>query len=130
MRFVHLGSLAMGTCLIAAVSASAQERPQPEATVAVAERQSVRAQDFMIATAHPLATEAGHVILAAGGTAADAAVVVQTMLGLVEPQSSGLGGGPLLVHFDAQTSDSTTHTAPETTPRAATDTHWLHPGAP
>lgn len=125
MRFVHLGSLAMGTCLIAAVSASAQERPQPEATVAVAERQSVRAQDFMIATAHPLATEAGHVILAAGGTAADAAVVVQTMLGLVEPQSSGLGGGAFLLYWDAEEGELTTYDARETAPLAADETYWL-----
>lgn len=128
MRFVHAGylcSLGMGTCLIIAAWAQAQERPQPEATVAVAERQSVQAQRFMIVTAHPLATQAGHAVLAAGGTAADAAVVVQTMLGLVEPQSSGLGGGAFLLYWDADAGELTTYDARETAPLAADGSYWL-----
>lgn len=80
----------------------------------------------MIATAHPLATEAGHAVLASGGTAADAAVVVQTMLGLVEPQSSGLGGGAFFVYFDAETSDITTYDGRETAPKAADEKYWLN----
>ncbi|ARE42340.1 Gamma-glutamyltranspeptidase (plasmid) [Rhodovulum sp. P5] len=51
------------------------------------------AQDWMIAAANPLAVEAGANVLRAGGSAADAMVAVQAVLGLVEPQSSGLGGG-------------------------------------
>ncbi|MCP8894696.1 gamma-glutamyltransferase [Shinella daejeonensis] len=128
MRFVHAGylcSLAMAGCLVFAACALAQERSQPEATVAVAERQSVKAQNFMIATAHPLATRAGHAVLAAGGTAADAAVVVQTMLGLVEPQSSGLGGGAFLLYWDADAGQLTAYDARETAPLAADETYWL-----
>ena len=60
----------------------------------------------MVVTANPLASEAGAKILQNGGTAADAMVAVQAMLGLVEPQSSGLGGGAFLVWFDAKTKES------------------------
>ena len=78
------------------------------------------AQDWMIAAAHPLAVEAGADVLAAGGTAADAMVAVQAVLGLVEPQSSGLGGGAFLVWHDAKTGEITTLDGRETAPLAAT----------
>ena len=55
-----------------------------------------------VAAANPLATDAGHQVLRAGGSALDAAIAVQMVLGLVEPQSSGIGGGAFLLHFDGQ----------------------------
>ncbi|WP_297747171.1 gamma-glutamyltransferase family protein [Hydrogenophaga sp.] len=55
-----------------------------------------------VAAAHPLAAEAGVGILRAGGSAVDAAIAVQMVLTLVEPQSSGIGGGAFLLHFDGQ----------------------------
>jgi gamma-glutamyltranspeptidase/glutathione hydrolase len=54
----------------------------------------------MVAAANPLATDAGYQVLKAGGSALDAAVAVQMVLALVEPQSSGLGGGAFLLHWD------------------------------
>lgn len=80
----------------------------------------VVAQDWMIVAANPLAVEAGADILAAGGTAADAMVAVQAVLGLVEPQSSGLGGGAFLVWYDAASGELTTLDGRETAPLAAT----------
>lgn len=63
---------------------------------------STGAHPQMVVTAHPLATQAGLRILAEGGTAVDAAIAAQMVLGLVEPQSSGLGGGLLMLHWDQE----------------------------
>jgi gamma-glutamyltranspeptidase/glutathione hydrolase len=79
----------------------------------------------MVVTANPLATEAGAKILKIGGTAADAMVAVQTVLGLVEPQSSGLGGGAFIVYYDAKTGTTTTIDAREKAPAAATEDRFL-----
>lgn len=87
---------------------------------AKAEGREVGAQDWMVVAAHPLAVEAGAEVLAAGGTAADAMVAVQTVLGLVEPQSSGLGGGAFLVWHDSETGEITTLDGRETAPLEAT----------
>lgn len=91
----------------------------------------VAGQGWMVAAANPHAAEAAADVLAAGGTAADALVVAQTMLGLVEPQSSGLGGGGFLVYFDAAAGRLTTLDGRETAPLAATPTRFQTPeGAP
>ncbi|WP_417702029.1 gamma-glutamyltransferase [Pseudophaeobacter sp.] len=82
--------------------------------------QPVEAQDWMIAAANPHAVEAGAEVLRQGGTAADAMIAAQVVLGLVEPQSSGLGGGAFLVWYDARTGAVTTLDARETAPLAAT----------
>ncbi|WP_299787769.1 gamma-glutamyltransferase [uncultured Marivita sp.] len=82
----------------------------------------VEAQDWMVAAANPLAVEAGARVLREGGTAADAMVAVQAVLGLVEPQSSGLGGGAFLVWYDANTGEVTTLDGRETAPLEATPT--------
>ncbi len=82
----------------------------------------VVADDWMIAAANPLAVDAGADVLRAGGTAADAMVAVQSVLGLVEPQSSGLGGGAFLVWFDAESGELTTLDGRETAPMAVTPT--------
>ena len=82
--------------------------------------QPVVADDWMVVAAHPLAVEAGAKVLRSGGTAADAMIAVQLVLGLVEPQSSGLGGGAFLVWWDAQSSSLTTLDGRETAPLAAT----------
>ena len=80
----------------------------------------VSAPNWMVAAANPLAVEAGAEVLAQGGTAADAMVAVQAVLGLVEPQSSGLGGGAFLVWYDAASGEVTTLDGRETAPLAAT----------
>lgn len=81
-----------------------------------------RGADWMVSAAHPLAVEAGARVLREGGNAADAMVAVQVVLGLVEPQSSGLGGGAFLVWYDAETGEVTTLDGRETAPLRATPT--------
>jgi gamma-glutamyltranspeptidase/glutathione hydrolase len=79
----------------------------------------------MVAAANPLAAEAGREILGAGGSAVDAAIAVQLVLNLVEPQSSGIGGGAFLLHWDK--TDLVTLDGRETAPAAATPGHFLGP---
>lgn len=92
----------------------------PEVASGTSTKTSVSATDYMVAAANPLAAKAGYQVLKAGGSAADALVAVQVMLGLVEPQSSGLGGGVFLVYYDAKTKQVTTFDGRETAPLAAT----------
>lgn len=73
----------------------------------------------MVAAANPLAVEAGVQVLKAGGSAIDAAVAVQAVLGLTEPQSSGLGGGAFMVYYDAKTGRTTAYNGRETAPAGA-----------
>ena len=81
-----------------------------------------------VATANPLATDAGHQVLRAGGSALDAAIAVQMVLGLVEPQSSGIGGGAFLLHFDGQ--KVTAHDGRETAPAGARGDMFMDQGKP
>jgi gamma-glutamyltranspeptidase/glutathione hydrolase len=74
----------------------------PEAATGWNEPPSADAAPGMVAAAHPLASEAGAQMLGAGGTAADAAVAIQAMLTLVEPQSSGIGGGGFALYYDGR----------------------------
>lgn len=97
-----------------------QETREPEAATGHYQQQLVETKNYMVAAAHPLATEAGNRILAQGGSAADAAVAVQLMLGLVEPQSSGIGGGAFILHWQAEKHYLTTFDGRETAPAAAT----------
>ncbi len=79
----------------------------------------------MVAAAHPLAVEAGLTALRNGGSAIDAAVAVQMVLGVVEPQSSGLGGGGFLLYYDAASQAITVYDGRETAPAGATPTMFL-----
>jgi gamma-glutamyltranspeptidase/glutathione hydrolase len=81
-----------------------------------------------VAAANPLATDAGHQVLRAGGSALDAAIAVQMVLGLVEPQSSGIGGGAFLLHFDGQ--KVTAHDGRETAPAGAREDMFIDQGKP
>lgn len=92
---------------------------RPAGTVAAA-----RQQGFVVA-ANPLAAEAGMAVLRRGGSAADAAVAVQAMLSLVEPQSSGVGGGAFLTWYDGATRKITVYDGRETAPAGATADMFL-----
>jgi len=84
----------------------------------------VLAHDWMIVAANPHAADAGAEVLRTGGTAADAMIAVQTVLGLVEPQSSGIGGGAFLIWYDGASGEITTLDGRETAPKAVTPRHF------
>lgn len=88
---------------------------------------AVHTRQFAVATANPLATQAACHVLDQGGTAADAIVVAQAVLGLVEPQSSGLGGGGFLVYYDAGAGSVQAYDGREVAPAAATENYlrWI-----
>ena len=77
--------------------------PAPPARISLFHRHPHGAQPAWVAAANPLAVDAGLETLGKGGNAVDAAVAVQAMLGLVEPQSSGIAGGAFLLYYDAHT---------------------------
>lgn len=126
------------TAVIAAIvlaiplhSAGAQRASiAPEAATGRNERAAVAADRSMVAAANPYAVDAGLEMLRAGGTATDAAIAVQLVLGLVEPQSSGLGGGAFVLHWDAGRRDLVTYDARETAPAAARPDRFIVKGAP
>ena len=79
-----------------------------------------KSKNIIVATAHPLASNAGIEILNIGGSAADAAIAIQAVLGLVEPQSSGIAGGGFILHYDASADELTSWDGRETAPSAIT----------
>lgn len=97
----------------------------PEAATGFVEKSGVQATQHMVAAATPAAARAGEAILSAGGTAVDAAVAVQSMLTLTEPQSSGLGGGGFILYWDAEEQQLYTIDARETAPMNATPELFL-----
>ncbi|MFN3764593.1 MAG: gamma-glutamyltransferase [Aliihoeflea sp.] len=110
-----LAVLAISTAMPAAAQ-SQSDLIAPEAATGMQSAPLVVGKEAMVVAANPLAAEAGMTVLRLGGSAADAAVAVQAVLGLVEPQSSGLGGGAFALWFDGATGQLITYDARETAP--------------
>ncbi|MFO1169841.1 MAG: gamma-glutamyltransferase [Hyphomicrobiaceae bacterium] len=117
--------------LLAIAPALAQDQSArqsaPEADTGWGATQTATASRFMVTAANPLAVEAGVEILKAGGSAVDAAIAVQMVLNVVEPQSSGIGGGGFLVHFTKADGSLTTFDGRETAPASAKPDRFLLP---
>jgi len=96
---------------------------QPEGSSGYTEKPGWATEKFAVAAANPLATDAGYQILKAGGSAIDAAIAVQMVLTLVEPQSSGIGGGAFLLHSTGKTVEA--YDGRETAPAAADEKLFL-----
>jgi gamma-glutamyltranspeptidase/glutathione hydrolase len=117
--------------LLFSAQSSAQESVvQPEAGTGTTIKGLATAQRYMVAAADPLAAEAGLEMLRQGGSAVDAAIATQLVLGLVEPQSSGLGGGAFIVHWDAASRETITMDGREAAPTAAKPGRFMRDGRP
>ncbi|GAL35356.1 gamma-glutamyltranspeptidase [Vibrio maritimus] len=106
------------TSLSAFANSQATDEFAPEIATGLNKKSLVVSQDWMVTAANPTATNAGAKVLEQGGNAIDAMVAIQLMLGLVEPQSSGIGGGSFLVYWDSKQSKLTTYDGRETAPAA------------
>src|SRR6266853_5807599 len=91
----------------------------------VVPKQLVTAQHFMVVAAHPLAARAGYDATRQGGSAVDAAIATELVLGLVEPQSSGVGGGGFLLHYSSRAGTLETYDGRETAPASARPERFL-----
>ncbi|HPY40579.1 MAG TPA: gamma-glutamyltransferase family protein, partial [Thiolinea sp.] len=96
----------------------ASDAVAPQISTTNSSKALVKAKEFMVVSANPHASQAGLDILKAGGSAADAAIAIQLMLGLVEPQSSGLGGGGILLYWDNTAKKLIALDGRETAPKA------------
>lgn len=119
--------LAHGPALTQDVAPALAQDVAPEPATGRTHAASVAAKHFMVAAANPLAAQAGLQALRDGGSAVDAMVVTQMVLGLVEPQSSGLGGGAFLLYHDGVSDQLITLDGRETAPKAATPALFLKP---
>ena len=125
-RSPALSAIALATLLAGCASAPSLNYTvpvQPEGSSGYTEKPGWTNASFAVAAANPLATDAGFQVLKAGGSAVDAAIAVQMVLTLVEPQSSGIGGGAFLLHYNGR--DVEAFDGRETAPAAADEKLFL-----
>lgn len=123
-KTIRVGALALAFAA-APLAVHAQNAAAPEVATGRTAKQLGLSTKYMAAAANPLATEAGREMLRAGGSAVDAAIAIQLVLNLVEPQSSGIGGGAFMVHWEAGSKALTTLDGRETAPAAAKPERFL-----
>jgi len=121
-RFIRASVFA--ACLVSA-SALAQDSPFPEAATGRSAAKGGEGYSYMVVAANPLAADVGARIIKAGGTAADAAIAVQLVLTLVEPQSSGIGGGAFALYWNNAKQEIASYDGRETAPAAAAENRFL-----
>ena len=129
MRNLILALLVFSTAAAEAKQPPAQE-VQPEIATGRTEIKSATANDYMAVTANPHASRAAEQILARGGSAVDAAIAAQLVLGLVEPQSSGIGGGAFMLSYDAARKKLQYYDGRETAPAAVDENYFMRDGRP
>jgi len=140
MKSISLIAITLAIAFSAPISAKAQKAPNkpandietgranPEAASGVENKKLVFAKKHMVVAANPYAASAGLEILRKGGSAIDAAIATQLVLNLVEPQSSGIGGGAFILHWDNAKSELKTYDGRERAPNAAKPDRFLLPG--
>ncbi len=132
----HFVSTIAAATLLAACATSTQAPSdfsytpfqQPEGASGITDKPGWATKKFAVAAANPLATDAGYQILKAGGSAVDAAIAVQMVLSLVEPQSSGIGGGAFLLHHDGKATEA--FDGRETAPAGVDENLFMKDGKP
>lgn len=132
MGFKKAAGIALVVGLSVAVAACGAEGPSHSGAsqsggATPPQSASAEPQRWFISAANPYAVEAGAEILRRGGSAVDAAIATQAVLGLVEPQSSGLGGGAFMIHYDPASGTLETYNGRETAPASATPERFLTP---
>ena len=121
-------SFLFGATWTQAVGQDVRARIAPEGASGTFAKTLAVAPNFMVSAANPHAVDAGVEVLEAGGSAVDAAIATQLVLNLVEPQSSGIGGGAFLVHFDPSENKVRTYDGRETAPAAVRPDRFLKDG--
>ncbi|HEY8247893.1 MAG TPA: gamma-glutamyltransferase [Hyphomicrobium sp.] len=130
-KFAHLAAPLL--LLAFAVAADAQlldPRSQPEASTGLETHELATSKRHMVSATNGLAAEAGREMLRAGGSAIDAAIATQFVLNLVEPQSSGIGGGAFILHWDKANAELKVYDGRETAPASAHPDRFLVKGKP
>ncbi len=129
LEFMQLPRILVSTAAIVLMAGCTSPPPapapphQPEAASGSVQKPGWATRNYAVGAANPLAADAGLQMLRAGGSAVDAAIAVQMVLTLVEPQSSGIGGGAFLMHFDGKTTQA--FDGRETAPAGATPSLFL-----
>jgi len=126
----QLALLALLALLLVTPGSAQRQLIAPEAATGSQAKALAVAERHMVSAANPYAAEAGREILRAGGSAIDAAIATALVLNLVEPQSSGIGGGAFIVHFEARSRTLQTYDGRETAPAAARADRFLVDGQP
>lgn len=105
--------------------AYAKDEISPEISTGIDNKAAVTSEDFMVVSANPYASDTGREIIQKGGNAIDAAIAMQMVLNVVEPQSSGIGGGGFLLYFDKENHDIVSLDGRETAPKKANERMFL-----
>ncbi|MEQ3639935.1 MAG: gamma-glutamyltransferase [Alteromonas sp.] len=118
-------AFALTGCLLSNVyGKQAREVGEPEAATGYVEKKAFEADEYMVVAANPYASWAGKNVIEKGGSAIDAAIAIQSMLTLVEPQSSGIGGGAFILYWDNKNKVLHTFDGRESAPKAV-NSHWF-----
>ncbi len=126
LHYMKISRLIVAAAALLTASCAQTGQSEPASVSTPAASATSQEEPFVIA-ANPLAARAGQDVLKRGGSAIDAAIAVQAMLSLVEPQSSGLGGGAFLTYLDGATGKLTIYDGRETAPAQASPTMFLGP---
>ncbi|HEY8569891.1 gamma-glutamyltransferase [Microbulbifer sp.] len=125
-----LSTFLFSTAALASLPPATPQEVQPEIATGRSEIKSAVASKYMAVTANPHASAAAEQMLAKGGSAVDAAIAAQLMLGLVEPQSSGIGGGAFMLSYRADQKKLYSYDGRETAPMAVDENYFIRDGQP